>query len=184
MSVARPLFAIGIKDVRELMGGKEDERHALILRIIADMFFGTSGDFYHTMYEQGLLNSNFDASYEASRTGGFMLLWGEADDPELIYTKITDWIAKMKKTPPSEADFLRAKRNHYASYIRTFDSTSAIANEFLEDLFAGVDTLEVGELLSSITYDEVVLEINRFFDPKLTCMAVINPIQGKEEKDA
>ena len=181
MSVARPLFAIGIKDTRKMQGGMEDERHALILRMIADMLFGSSGDFYNELYENGLLNNNFDASYEASRTSAFMLLWGEADDPELIYSKIAKKIEAAKKTPPTMEEFLRAKRNHYSAYLRTFDSTSGIANEFLEDLFAGIDTLEVGNLLSSITYDEVVSEIKAFFSDDRMAMSVVMPITGREE---
>ena len=180
MSVARPLFAIGIKDTRKMQGGMEDERHALILRMIADMLFGSSGDFYNEMYESGLLNNNFDASYEASRTSAFMLLWGEADDPELIYSKIKEKIEAAKKNPPTMDQFMRAKRNHYAAYIRTFDSTSGIANEFLEDLFAGIDTLEVGNLLSSITYDEVISEIGSFFFDERMAMSVVMPIAGRE----
>lgn len=182
MSVARPLFAIGAKDVFTFKGGREDERHALILRIIADMLFGSSGAFYNEMYESGLLNNSFDAGYEASRTSAFMLLWGEADDPELVYSKILDRINEAKTEPPSEEEFLRAKRNHYASYIRTFDSTSGIANEFLEDLFAGIDTLEVGDILSSITYEEVVAEIKEFFREDRMAMAVVTPIA--EERGA
>ena len=181
MSVARPLFAIGIKDTRKMQGGMEDERHALILRMIADMLFGSSGDFYNELYESGLLNNNFDASYEASRTSAFMLLWGEADDPELIYSKIAKKIEAAKKIPPTMEEFLRAKRNHYSAYLRTFDSTSGIANEFLEDLFAGIDTLEVGNLLSSITYDEVVSEIKAFFSDDRMAMSVVMPITGREE---
>ncbi|MBQ8175293.1 MAG: insulinase family protein [Clostridia bacterium] len=182
MSVARPLFAVGIKDVREFVGGREDERHALLLRMIADMLFGSSGEFYNEMYECGFLNNSFDASYEASRTSGFMLLWGEADDPELVYSKIIEKIKESQKNPPSEEEFLRAKRNHYAAYIRTFDSTSGIANEFLEDLFAGVDTLEVGDILSSVTYEDVVAEIQNFFRDERIAMAVVAPIaEGRGE---
>lgn len=176
MSVARPLFAIGVKDVYAFQGNKEDERHALIIRIIADMLFGSSGEFYNSMYESGLLNNSFDAGYEASRTSAFMLLWGEADDPELIYTKIMEKIDSVQKDPPSEEEFLRAKRNHYASFIRTFDSTAGIANEFLEDLFAGIDTLEVGEILSSITYQDVIEEMKTFFRPERIAMSVVAPI--------
>lgn len=179
MTVSRPLFAIGVKDNRHITGDKEDVKHALILRIVADLLFGASGEFYNTMYNEGLLNQTFDCGYESSRTCGFFLLWGEADDPELIFKRVQEWIRRNQSHPPSYEDFIRIKRNDYAAYIRTFDSTEGVANDLLADLFAGVDIFEAGDILSSITYEDVCIKIKTFFKADLFSMSIITPVEEK-----
>ncbi len=177
MAVNRPLFAIGIKDNRPITGDREDVKNALILRIVADLLFGTSGEFYNTMYNEGLLNQCFDCGYESSRTSAFFLLWGEADDPEMIFDRVQEWIKRNQIDAPSYEDFVRIKRNNYAAYIRTFDSTEEIANDLLADLFAGADILEVGDILSSITHEDICEKINTFFRAESFSMAIISPTE-------
>ena len=177
MSVGRPLFAIGIKDDYTPTFGPDDAKHAATLQIAGDLLFGASGDFYNKMYEEGLLNSAFNCGYEMTRTCGFFMLWGEADDPEVIYDRVLSWIAEKKKHPPTEEDFLRLKRMAYGSHMRIYDSSSEIAYAFLADLFAGTNLFEDADTIASVTYEDVLEKIGTFFRADRFSMSVITPAE-------
>ena len=182
MSVGRPLFAIGIKDDRIPALGPDDAKHAATLQIAGDLLFGASSDFYNQMYDEGLLNSAFSCGYEMTRTCGFFMLWGETDDPEVVYDRVLSWITEKKENPPLEEDFLRLKRMAYGAHMRIYDSSSEIAYAFLSDLFAGVDLFEGADIIASITYEDVLKEIATFFKAERFSMSVIIP--AEEMKNA
>ncbi len=176
MPVGLPLFAIGFKDLTEFETPREEMRRALIMRILTELLFGTSTDFYGRMYEEGFLDRNFSGGYESARDASFYLLFGESTDPETVWCRLFAMLEERRKDLPSRKDFLRVRRAIYAEHIRAFDSTEAIADEFLADLFAGVDLLEVNEILSAITYEEAMDVLMNFFTEEMAAMAVIRPI--------
>ena len=175
MDIARPMFAIGIKDVHAHAGTAEGVKRDYTLRIVSDLLFGTSSYFYEKAYDDGLLNARFSAGYEAYRTCAFFLLSGETDDPEEIYNRVLSTIRQAKQTPPAIEDFLRIKKALYAEFIRDFDSTEEIANNLLSLHFSGVDLLDTGDLINSITYQETVDAINDLFCEDFFSMATILP---------
>ncbi len=176
MPIGTPLFAIGFKDCTQFKTPQEEMRRVLIMRLLTELLFGTSTEFYGRMYEEGLLTPSFSGGYESTREASFYLLFGESQDPDAVYKRILAMLQKKKRNKPTEADFLRVRRAAYAEHIRIFDSTEAIADEFLADLFAGIDLLEVGAMLSSITYDEVMAALDDFFTDDIAVMAVVNPL--------
>ncbi len=182
MPIGTPLFAIGFKDVTLFATPEEEMRRVLIMRLLTELLFGTSTEFYGRMYEEGLLTPSFSGGYESTREAAFYLLFGESQDPEAVYERTLAMLRERKKNKPSVEDFLRLRRAVYAEHIRVFDSTESIADEFLADLFAGVDLLEVGELLSSITYEETMAVLDAFFNEDIAAMAVVKPL-AENNKD-
>lgn len=175
MDIARPMFAIGIKDIHSHAGTAEGVKRDYTLRIVSDLLFGTSSSFYERAYDDGLLNARFSSGYEAYRTCAFFLLSGETDDPEEIYNRVLNTIRQAKQAPPAVEDFLRIKKALYAEFIRDFDSTEEIANNLLSLHFSGVDLLDTGDMINSITYQETVAAMNDLFCEDLFSMAIILP---------
>lgn len=176
MPIGTPLFAIGFKDCTRFKTPEEEMRRVLIMRLLTELLFGTSTEFYGRMYEEGLLTPSFSGGYESTREASFYLLFGESPDPEAVYEKTLAMLNEKRKNKPSKEDFLRLRRAVYAEHIRVFDSTEAIADEFLADLFAGIDLLDVGAMLSSITYEEAMAALDGFFTDDIAVMAVVDPL--------
>ena len=174
MSVARPQFAIGFKDDPPL-DPAHNLRRAVVMSFLSELLFGTSGDFYNEMYREGLLNARFSCGYECYHSAAFFLLSGESDEPESVYSRVSEHLDAMKKNPPSVEDFERLRRVKYADFVQAFDSTDEIANEFLYHLFVGVDLFDVGDIFSSITYDEILSTLDGFFDEARASMSIIYP---------
>ncbi len=174
MSVARPQFAIGFKDDPPA-DHSENLRRAVVMSFLSELLFGTSGDFYNDLYREGLLNAKFSCGYESFQSAAFFLLSGETDRPEEVYERVTTYLTQAKQNPPLREDFERLRRVKYADFVQVFDSTDEIANEFLYHLFVGVDLFDVGDIFSSITYEEVVATLNSFFAEDCAAMATIYP---------
>lgn len=178
--IGKTQFAIGVKDIRVEKDGRDSARRRLAMRILSDMLFGVSGRFYNALYEDGLINNSFNYGYESTRTCGFFMVNGESDSPEEVYRRFVSMLEESKVSPPSKEDFARIKRTTYAEYVRSFDSTDGIANDFLSDLFAGVDILEVGDILASITYADVLELLTSFFCEERYVMTVIEPTEKEK----
>lgn len=175
MQVARPLFAVGVKDSFPHPGTAHAVRRSLLFRIVSDWIFGTSSSFYEQLYDEGLLNAKFSAGYESYRTCGFFLFSGETDAPEVVYRRILEELEGVCLNPPSRDDFLRVRKALYAEYVRDFDSTEDIANNLLTYCMMDVDLLEVGEMINGITYDEAVDAMRELFREDRFAMATVLP---------
>lgn len=175
MQVARPMFAIGVKDTSPAVGTREAVRRGMIFCIVADWIFGTSSLFYEEAYRTGLINARFSAGYENYRTCGFFLFTGETDEPEKVYQRILQEAKSACRTPPSHEDFSRVKKTIYAEYIRDFDSTEEIANNLLTFSTLDVDILDVGDIIKSITYEEAVAAMQELFREEQFAMSTVLP---------
>lgn len=175
MQIARPLFAIGVKDDCGNFGTAESVRRSLVLRIAGDWLFGSSSSFFEAAYRDGLLNNRFSAEYENYRTCGFFLFSGETDKPKEVYQRIIEELAAFQKAALPREDFSRIQKALYAEYIRDFDSTEEIANNLLSYRIFGVDLFDVGDIIHHITYEETVETIRSFFAEERFGMAVLMP---------
>jgi predicted Zn-dependent peptidase len=181
MEVARPLFAIGVKDVSPVIGTPDAVRRGLIFALISEWIFGTSSAFYERLYDEGLLNSRFSAGYENYRTCAFFLLTGEASDPEVIYEHVLEEFNRVCSTPPAQEDFLRVRKAMYAEYVRDFDSTEDIANNLLTYAMMEADLLDVGEVINGITYEETIEAMRELFRKERFAMATVLPKRESAE---
>lgn len=175
LDIGKTQFAVGLKDIRSHRGGYADTKHRITVGLLIDILFGISGRFYNELYEEGLINSSFSVFYESSRTAAFLMMTGESDSPETVYNRFVATMKEAAENPPAMEDFERMKRVAYASYLRAFDSTDGIANSMLNHIFEDVDFLEIGNIISSITYDDLTATLLHLFDEERCVMAVIEP---------
>lgn len=182
MSISRPLFGIGFKDMTP-SEPVERLRRATLMGLLSDLFFGVSSSFYNDLYNEGLINHTFGASYESYQSTGFFLISGECAEPDEVYRRIMAHLELLRENPPPREDFERLCRAVYADYIRAFDSTDECANEFLEHLFAGIDFFDVGEMIASVTYDEALALLAQGFTEESAVMATVYPKNEGENEN-
>ena len=68
----------------------------------------------------------------------------------------------------------------YSASVQAWNSTSDIAETFLDYYLAGADMLRLPEVLSSITLDDITARLERSYDTSLMSMAVALPEEAKE----
>jgi len=176
LKVSRPLFNIGLKDCDTIADGYALSKKATGLNILSDMIFGRSSDFYTRLYNAGKIDGSFGSGYYAHPDYAYMTWGGEADNPQEILDEVLKEFEDKIKTGLNREDFERIKRMQYAWSIMTFDNTSSIANSLISNQFAGVDILDVPELIASIEFEDVEADFKKLFRQENFILSVVSPI--------
>lgn len=176
LEVSMPLFAIGIKDTDVPCKGKAFFKKQTEFEIILDLLFGKHTEFYTKLYEEGLINESFSYGYEGDINFGHCEISGIANDPDKVYKKVLERIDEIKKCGFDKSDFDMIKRALYASNLREFNSTENIANEFLKFIFCESDMLDLPEIISGVTLEDVSKRFNESFMKEYMVLSKIVPI--------
>ena len=175
--ISRPMFNIGLKETDFPDGGDLYIKREFEHSIICELLFGKSSEFYSKNYAEGIINQKFGTSYYASKDWGFFIATGETDDAkkvfDLIKTEIDAWRSGEKAI--AENDFLSAKRALYSASVQAWNSTSDIAEAFLDYHLAGASLLRLPEVLESITIEDIKKRLKTSYDTSLMSMAVALP---------
>ncbi|MBO4216484.1 MAG: insulinase family protein [Clostridia bacterium] len=176
--VSKPLFRIGIKDVDIPKDGDERMRKQIAVSLLYQVMFGPTSDFAINLFESGLVNG-FGAGYGLGDMSAYGSLGGESDDPEKVFSLFLDRVKDAVDNGIPEEEFNIVKRAAYASYVRSFDSTSEIADSFTFTYLDGGDYFDYGKMLTDVDFDEVSSYIEKIFKPEYYAMSVINPKKGE-----
>lgn len=174
LSVSRPRYYLGIKHKphrvgRELM--KQQLGMALIWRTIA----ARSSPVYQDLYNSGLIDSSFGASFSATPEYALSIIGGETDHPEQLDEYLRRAIRDLKKNKLQAADVERMKRRALGYYLASFDSLEYIANSFLSHEFNGTNMLEFPDVLQELTVDQVNDLLEDSFDLSKSAVSILLP---------
>ncbi|MBO5213114.1 MAG: insulinase family protein [Clostridia bacterium] len=181
LSVSKPIFAIGIKDMDISNDPEQRMKKAYAMNILNDILFSQSSEFYNELYERNLISHDLSYAFEHTKRCSFNQISSESQNPEKVYEFFVAYIKKMQQRGIDREDFELAKRTIYASCIKSFDSTEDIANNMVYNLFDGADILDAPDIISSIDFEYVSLLLSSMFKEEYYAMSVVNPI-GKEQK--
>lgn len=177
MQVGKPQFAIGVKDIDIPKDPRAFSKKDFGMRILNEILFSSSTDFYNEMYESGILNSQFSCEYDSTFSFAYNYYSGETADPKAFLQILKDYIFAAQKKPLGDDAFLRAKRVVYADFIRLFDSTEEIANELISYAMLDMPLFENMQILESIDKAYVEKLLQDCFKEQYFAMAVISPLK-------
>ncbi len=181
MAVAKPLFAIGIKDVKIPDDPKERMKKSATMDIINDTLFGKSGEFFNKLYEEGLISNQFGAGYSICSSYAYNFISDESRNPDEVFARFTEYVEAAKKNGLSKEDFERSKRALYAGMVKWFDSTEEIANNFLSFKLDDGDLLDYVDITSKITYEEACELLGEAYRPEYYTLAIVTPLEEEEK---
>lgn len=184
MQVAQPLFAIGFKDCDIPDDPKERMKRDQALGLISDMLFSKSGSFYNELYAEGLLNPDFGTWGGNEESYSFKSIDGESRDPEAVYRRLMEYIDRLHRDGLCREDFERFLRVAYSEYIKSFDSTSEIAEKSLSDIMKGYDPFDWPEVIRSIDFDYVTKVFGQVFRDENAAMATVLPLDDKTKSES
>lgn len=175
MTVGKPLFCIGVKDVNIPDSPIERYKRSEGMNILLHMILSEGSDFYLEMLESGTVSPGFDSGYSASPTTAYVMISGESDAPGLLFEKIKEHIGKCRREGLSRADFEREKKCVYASYVGDFDSTEDIAFALTSYAYDKIDIFDYPEIVSGISLEYIEELLNTVFADECFTMSVIMP---------
>lgn len=176
MSVASPIFNLGIKDTRLPRDGlgvvkKRAETEALLQYIAGD-----SSPLYRRLYDEGLINASFTTEAMYFGSFGISMLGGESKNPERVCRLFWEEVTRIRREGIDEKVFMRCKKALYGKQVARFDSVEAIANGFLSAHFMGVDLFDVLRTYGDITPKDAARRLDEHFERAYSALSVIDPV--------
>ena len=157
MEVPTPIFAIGYQTKSYMSGLKEE----IVSDIGLDLFFGTSSTLYRSLYENGLINREFEASTLLHRGVCAAMISGESKDPTAIRDAIAEAVQTI--TTIDVRDFERAKRSQFGSWLKRTDSFENLCRTQADAYLKGYSALEFADVFATVTPQDVSEYLKRVF---------------------
>ncbi len=173
MPISQPVFEIGIKDKAPSSVVHERLKRDVVMTILGEMLFSRAGELYNELFEGGYINESYTYGYSTTKEVAFYSIYGEGDDPTLVFEKVKDYIKNIKARGLSQSDFIRCKRVLMAEFLRDFDSVDDIANSVLNFSFEGSDIFEYRKIIESVCFEDVKACLEESFDNECFAISVI-----------
>ena len=177
MEVSLPMFLAGCKS-EPAPCGRDSLRLELVSALALDLLAGHSSPLYFRLYGEGLVNSDFSASYDSGADTAYSIFGGESRSPERVFDEVKKEIVKLCGSGPDAALFSRIKKAAIGSQIRILNSFSAICGSITGGYFRGYDAFEAPELLASITEDDVASFFREHLSPDNMAISIITPVMS------
>ena len=174
MEVSQPIFLAGCKSTPAARG-PETLRIDLISALALDILAGHSSPLYIRLYSEGLICSDFSASYESAAGVAYTMFGGESGNPEHVFDETKKEILRLSENGPDKAFFERIKKAAIGSQIRSLNSLEAICVSVVGGHFRGYDAFEAAELLSSITEDDITEFFRDHLQPDNMAVSIVTP---------
>ncbi len=170
MSVAQPLFYVGIKSKPE----EDVFRQDLLYSVLMEAVLGKSSPLYQELYRQGLITPSFGTEVTCEKEYAHLILGGSAPDPRKTAKALEEGLQKIRQTGVSQEDFSRAKKVVLGDIIRLFNSVEQVSNQFINALFRGASLFDAPDLLSAITLEDCNKAANKLFQEEKMVLSVIS----------
>ncbi len=179
--VALPLFAVGMKedDLKKRITPEEFLKKQAEHEILSDLLFGKSSPFYNELYEEGLLSDKFSMEYNLSRSYGYLMLYGESRRPESVYRRVKE-LVKSAAARITDEDFERSRRAVYARSVQDWNSTTEIAENFMDFAFSDTDMLSYPDIIASVTKEGLLKRAALSYKPERLVLSVVKPVKEKK----
>lgn len=176
LSVSMPLFMCGFKDNDIGYGGEKLLKKTIETEILIEMLFGKSSELYNTLYNEGLINANFNAEYNPQIDYGFTSFDGESKDPKAVFDRMLEKVRTLREKGLSREDFERIKKVIWGRYIRSYNDIEEYAHAFLSMQFADIDYFSYDAVYKTVTFEDVERRFRAHFDPEYAALSVVNPV--------
>ncbi len=172
MDVDMPKIIISTKVNDYLSDPLDKIKRELSFSLLFDLLFSKSSPLYNKWLEEGIINSSFSASFTQERDYAFIQMGGDCDNYQLVEDTVLDFIKTIKDYKIDIDSFERIKRKNIGIFINLFNSPESIANMFSRYYFEGIQALELVDIISTVTVDDVY-SVLKYFDIDKTSVFVV-----------
>lgn len=171
MQVGIPIFNIGFKSAP--CDGRERLKAELSSYIAATILSDPASSLYKELMKAELINTSFSAEV-FDGDGYFAIIFGgESKDPYEVRRRLNAEIERIKNEGFDRKFFENIKKYTYGSSVRELSSTEAVASIMLSSYFGGVSPFDTLDILSEMTYDDVMNIMTERLDPEASAISVI-----------
>ena len=172
MSVAKPLFCFGYKD----MVKPDKLRDTVSTKILLDIIAGGSSELYNRLYRQGLLDSGFGMDYSNGSCYSIAMFSGASKNVQQVCGEIIKVIENIKAVGVEAESFERIRKKQLGRYLRSFNSVSTIAGMQADFYGKGFSIFDIVEVMESIGIDDINNRVNECFSYGNRCLSVVDKV--------
>lgn len=174
MQVARPKVLIGWKDIHDGLSGRELMRKELVTEVLLECIFGQSGHLFESLYQRGLIDDSFGASYQIHPDVGHSVVGGEVSDPDAFLAVLQEEIERIRHSGIEVGDVERQKRSSIGHLLKAHNSLEHIAGTYCGARFHDANPFEVVDLLAEVDADEINKRLQGYLLPEeMSCSLVV-----------
>jgi len=177
MEVSTPIFQIGYKGT-PVPQGMQSLRLQLLGDLTAQALVGPSSPLYTRLYEQGLLNREFECGCELYPGCVFLYTGGESRDPEEVEHQLSAEARRLAQEGIDEKLWERLKKAAYGNRVRELNSFEHLCVGQAQNFFLGADALQFPEIYASLTVHDAQQLLADWVTEERTTLSVVWP---KEE---
>lgn len=175
MAVKTPKCVVGFKENQANRFGEALIKHEIAVNMLLDLMFGQSSANYEKLYDQGLIDSSFFYDYTEEPSFGFSMIGSNTPDAEKLADALYQMVADFRGQTIDEEEFMRIKRKHFGSVLRSLNSLEFIANEYTRYQFNGTNLFNVTKIIESITRDDLDSVLKEHFQDSSFTVCEIQP---------
>ncbi|MDD4699945.1 MAG: pitrilysin family protein [Oscillospiraceae bacterium] len=173
MSVAMPLFCIGIKD--KIDSPQRSAHEIAVSEVLAAIISSDSSSLYKKLLDKGLINKEFGGEYFYGYNYSAFIFQGESKDPQAVTDEFKEEITRIKNFGINEEMFNCAKNSLYGRAVRRFNNVEDIVSVLVNSVMNNSGPFAASEELSSVTVEDIMSRINEI-DLENMALSVISPM--------
>ena len=177
MEVSAPLFQLAFKG-DGVAPGEETLRVQLLGELAVEALVGKSSPLYASLYEQGLINSEFGCGCEMYPGCVFLYAGGESRDPEQVRERIMEQAKRLVREGMDEPLWQRLKKAAYGSRVRALNSFENLCVEQAQCFFSGAQFLSFPQVFDQLSAQDACRLLERWVTEERATLSVVRP---KEE---
>lgn len=174
-SVSRPQLALGFKDHALPANSRDWLRRDLTSKLLLDVLFSSSSEHHARLYESGLIDDSFDASYSGERDFGFTILGGETDEPDRLVTELYSTLDAARRAGITAADFELARNRFLGRFVRAFNSAESLAGALVASHFRGVGLDELAQVAMELGRDDLMERLDHHLREEASAISILSP---------
>ena len=176
MPVSKPCLGLGFKE-EPLPDGLEGLRGRLICDLLTELIVGGTTPLYRRLYDEGLVNPEFDGDFLAVEGCLCFAFTGESDCPEKVRELLLAEIDRLRAEGVDEELFRLNKNRMYGELIQDLeqveDAAGAMANAFLH----GCTVYDELRTLAALTKQDVDAALQTMLRRERCATVIIHPAE-------
>ncbi|MCF0137381.1 MAG: insulinase family protein [Oscillospiraceae bacterium] len=176
MEVSAPQFFIGAK-ISPIPRGEALLRQKIVSQLALRTLFGRSGNFYNSMYSDGLLNREFDFETDYVAGTGTVIFEGESREPRTVLAEIIRAVNEVREKGLDRDLFRRAKKASYGARLRGLESFDTVCLSAMDGYFEGYEPMASFDVLESVTVEECEAFLTEYLAEDRLALSVVLPLK-------
>jgi predicted Zn-dependent peptidase len=165
--ISNPIFCLGFKE----RVSENPMKNSVCAKLLNDIFFGVSSEFYEKAYNGGLIDADFSADYNNCKHFAVNVLTGTSRDARAL----SENILKELEKNINPARFEQIKKKHIGRFIREFNGIESVANLLSNCVSRGYDFFGLFNCLKEIQLADVADYRENNFLKDNYVLSILNP---------